>query len=150
MRQLLPFTPPLLLLLPLLLVALLSHGALALAEPVVVVNARSGVSQLSRDEVINIFLGRYRRFPGGAVATPIDQPDSNPLRAEFYRKLVNKDLNQISAYWSRLIFSGKTLPPRQAANAAEVLQLLGADPGGIAYIERNLVDSRFRIVLELR
>jgi len=136
--------------LPLLLLALLSYAAPAVAEPVVVVNARSNVTQLSQDEVINIFLGRYRRFPGGVAATPIDQPEGTPLRAEFYRKLVNKDLDQINAYWSRLIFSGKTPPPRSAENAAEVLRLLSANPGGIAYIERNLVDSRFRIVMELR
>jgi ABC-type phosphate transport system substrate-binding protein len=135
---------------PLLLLALLSYVAPGIAEPVVVVNARSNVTQLSQDEVINIFLGRYRRFPGGIAATPIDQPESSPLRAEFYRKLVNKDLDQINAYWSRLIFSGKTPPPRSAENAAEVLRLLSANPGGIAYIERNLVDSRFRIVMELR
>ena len=138
------FTPPLLLL------ALLSYAAPAIAEPVVVVNARSNVTQLSQDEVINIFLGRYRRFPGGGAATPIDQPEGNPLRAEFYRKLVNKDLDQINAYWSRLIFSGKTPPPRSVENAAEVLRLLSANPGGIAYIERNQLDSRFRIVMELR
>jgi ABC-type phosphate transport system substrate-binding protein len=136
--------------LPLLLFALLSYAAPAIAEPVVVVNARSSVTQLSQDEVINIFLGRYRRFPGGGAATPIDQPEGNPLRAEFYRKLVNKDLDQINAYWSRLIFSGKTPPPRSAENAAEVLRLLSANPGGIAYIERNQLDSRFRIVMELR
>ncbi len=136
--------------LPLLFLALLNYAAPAMAEPVVVVNARSSVTQLSQDEVVNIFLGRYRRFPGGGAATPIDQPEGNPLRAEFYRKLVNKDLDQINAYWSRLIFSGKTLPPKSAENAAEVLRLLSANPGGIAYIERNLLDSRFRIVMELR
>jgi hypothetical protein len=134
--------------LPLLLLALLSYAAPAVAEPVVVVNARSNVTQLSQDEVINIFLGRYRRFPGGVAATPIDQPEGTPLRAEFYRKLVNKDLDQINAYWSRLIFSGKTSPPKQATNAAEAIQLMLSHPGGIAYLEHNQVDSRFRIIME--
>jgi ABC-type phosphate transport system substrate-binding protein len=134
--------------LPILLLALFSYAAPAMAEPVVVVNARNNVRQLSQDEVINIFLGRYRRFPGGAAATPIDQPESSPLRAEFYRKLVNKELDQINAYWSRLIFSGKTSPPKQAANAHETIQLLLSHPGGIAYFERNQVDNRFRIIME--
>jgi len=129
------------------LIGLATAGSVG-AEPVVVVNARSSVTQLSQDEIINIFLGRYRRFPGGGAATPIDQPEGNPLRGEFYRKLVNKDLNEINAYWSRLIFSGKTSPPRQAANASEVIQLITSTPGGIAYLERNQVDSRFRIIME--
>ena len=135
-------------LLPPVLIALLSYAAPVMAEPVVVVNARNGVGQLSQDEVINIFLGRYRRFPGGAAAIPIDQPESTPLRAEFYRKLVNKDLNQINAYWSRLIFSGKTSPPKQAANTVEAIQLMLSHTGGIAYLERDQVDSRFRIIME--
>jgi ABC-type phosphate transport system substrate-binding protein len=129
-----------------LLLSMLSQGVCA--EPVVVVNARSGVAQLSQDDVINIFLGRYRRFPNGGNAIPIDMPLESPLRAEFYRRLVNKDLNEINAYWSRLIFSGKTTPPRQAANVAEIIQLINSNPGSIAYLERNQVDSRVRIVLE--
>ncbi|MBV5297701.1 MAG: hypothetical protein JZU64_06055 [Rhodoferax sp.] len=118
------------------------------AEPVVVVNAASSIGPLSHDDVINIFLGRYRRLPSGAAAMPIDQPESGALRAEFYRKLVNKDLNEINAYWSRLIFSGRTSPPLQAGNAAEVLSLLSGHAGGIAYIERSQIDKRFRVVLE--
>ena len=119
------------------------------AEPVVVVNARSGIERLSKDEVINIFLGRYRRLPNGTAALPVDQPETSALRAEFYRKLVNKDLNEINAYWSRLIFSGKTAPPRRAESSTEVLAWVAGNPGGVAYVERNQLDSRFRIVLEL-
>jgi ABC-type phosphate transport system substrate-binding protein len=135
---------------PLLLpffIALLLLVRGAYAEPVVVVNAASAVKQLSQDEVINIFLGRYRRLPSGEAALPIDQPESSALRAEFYRKLVNKDLNEINAYWARLIFSGRTSPPVQADSSAEVITLLTASVSSIAYLERSQVDKRFRIVL---
>jgi hypothetical protein len=57
-------------------------------------------------------------------------------------------LNEINAYWARLIFSGRTSPPIQAVDAAEVIQLLKANSGGITYVERNQVDKRLRIVLE--
>ena len=123
-------------------------GIGASAEPVVVVNAASAVQQLSQDEVINIFLGRYRRLPNGETAVPIDQPENGTLRADFYRRLVNKDLNEINAYWSRLIFSGRTSPPIPAATANDVVVLLISNPGGIAYIERSHIDKRFRIVME--
>lgn len=120
----------------------------ASAEPVVVVNVASMVHQLSQDDVVNIFLGRYRSLPGGGTALPIDQPESSPLRAEFYRKLVNKNLNEINAYWSRLVFSGKTSPPQQASSAAEVVLFMARNPDGIAYVERDQVDKRMRIVME--
>ncbi len=128
--------------------ALLQLAAPVRAETVVVMNARSGVVQLSRDEVINIFLGRYRQLPTGEAAIPIDQPEGSALRADFYRQLVNKEPNQINAYWARLIFSGKTAPPKEALSPAEVFSYLLGSPGGIAYIDRAQLDKRLRIVLE--
>lgn len=132
----------------LLLIGLLVQVVSAYADPVVVVNARSGIEQMSRDEVTNIFLGRYRKLPGGGTALPVDLLGNSALRAEFYRKLVNKDLNEINAYWSRLVFSGKTSPPRQIETVTEILAWLAVNPDGIAYVERAQVDRRFRIVLE--
>lgn len=123
-------------------------GSTVNAEPVVVVSAASSLRQLSQDEVVNIFLGRYRRLPNGDTALPIDQPESSPVRADFYRRLVNKDLNEINAYWSRLIFSGRTSPPLQASSAADVMVWLLGQPGGVAYVDRTQVDKRLRIVME--
>lgn len=131
-----------------LFMVLLGLGASLSAEPVVVVNASSSITRLGQDEVINIFLGRYRRLPTGDTAIPIDQPENTTLRADFYRKLVNKEPNDISAYWSRLLFSGKTTPPLQAVTSNDVLVLLAGQPGGIAYMDRSQVDKRFRIVME--
>ncbi len=131
-----------------LFVVLLAGTVEAHAEPVVVVNAASAVPQLSQDAVINIFLGRYRTLPTGGTARPIDQPENSVVRAEFYRRLVNKDLTEITAYWSRLLFSGRTSPPLQAATAADVLALMMAYPDSVAYVDRSQVDKRLRIVME--
>mgnify|MGYP000123093648 CR=1 FL=1 len=119
----------------------------ARADVVVVVDAKSGVERLTQDEVINIYMGRHRKLPSGMTALPIDQPLAGGLRAEFYRKLVDKDLADINAYWARLYFSGKTRPPLQAGSASEVLSLVTGNPGGIGYLERSQVDARVKIVL---
>ena len=60
-----------------------------------------------------------------------------------------KELAEINAYWSRLVFSGKTTPPRQAASSQEVLDWLSTHKGAIGYIERSRLDARFRPVLDL-
>jgi ABC-type phosphate transport system substrate-binding protein len=128
--------------------SLLALGSgLAHAEVVVVVDAAAGIERLTPDQVINIFLGRHRKLPSGIAALPVDQPATDNLRAEFYRKLVDKDLNEINAYWARLHFSGKTAPPTQAASATEVLKHVIGKPGGIGYIDRSQADARVRIVL---
>lgn len=116
---------------------------------VVVVDAKSGVESLTQDQVINIFMGRHRKLPNGVAALPIDQPLAGGWRAAFYRKLVDKDLADINAYWARLYFSGKTRPPVQASSASEVLSYVLGNPGGVGYLDRTQTDARVKIVLSL-
>lgn len=121
----------------------------ARADLVVVVDAKAGIDKLSRDEVVNIFLGRYRKLPSGAAAIPVDQAASTEARSLFYRRLVDKGISEINAYWARLHFSGKTTPPVQVASAAEVIAHVVSTPGGIGYIERSQADARVKIVMGL-
>jgi ABC-type phosphate transport system substrate-binding protein len=130
----------------LLLAACLTCATVALADVVVVVDAQAGVDRLTQDEVINIFLGRYRRLPNGVAAVPVDQPVAGEIRDAFYQKLVGKGQAEINAYWARLIFSGKTSPPVQALSAADVPARIVGTEGGVGYVERNQVDARLKVV----
>ncbi len=128
----------------------LASPAYAIGDIVVVVDAKSDVVRLSREDVINIFLGRHRNLPNGSTAIPVDQPLAGEVRSEFYRKLVDKEPSEINAYWARLVFSGKTSPPLQASSASEVLAQVVTRPGGIGYMDRNQVDARVKVVLEFK
>lgn len=133
----------------LLLIALLALGARqACAELVVVTGQRSGVERLSKQEVIFLFMGRWRLLPSGILAMPIDQAIDSPERADFYRRLVNKEPSEIKAYWSRLVFSGGSRPPYATENREELVRLINSNPGVISYLDRSQVDSRLRIVFE--
>lgn len=119
------------------------------ADLVLVTSPQSGIERLSQDEVINIYLGRYRRLPSGMVAEPVDHAAEAELRARFYRRLVNKSLAEINAYWARLVFSGKTHPPQVVDSVANALKLVAMQPGALVYVERSQVDARVKIVFEL-
>jgi ABC-type phosphate transport system substrate-binding protein len=125
-----------------------SVGALA-AGPLVVMRADSGISKLNHEDVVNIFLGRYRKLPDGQVAVPVDAPANSNLRAIFYRELVGKDISTINAYWARLHFTGNTKPPMTSSSIDKVKTLILQTPGGIGYLEDDQVDSRFVVVLPL-
>jgi len=133
----------------LLLIAALGLGARqACAELVVVTSAKSGVEHLSKQEVVFLFMGRWRLLPSGIQAMPIDQAVDSPERADFYRRLVNKEPAEIKAYWSRLVFSGGSRPPYASDSREELIRLVSSNPGAIGYLERNQVDNRLRIVFE--
>lgn len=136
--------------LPTLILCCLAVAPLAAqAELVLVANPRIGIERLTEDDVINIFLGRYRRLPSGIAAEPVDIADDSVLRARFYRRLVNKSLAEINAYWARLVFSGKTRPPHLVGSVEEALRFVASQSGGLAYVERAQVDRRVKIVFEL-
>jgi ABC-type phosphate transport system substrate-binding protein len=120
----------------------------ARAELVLVASPHSGIERLTQDEVVNIYLGRYRRLASGLAAEPLDHPVDSEVRARFYRHLVGKSLAEINAYWARLVFSGKTKPPQVVANAEEMLRIVATQPGALAYVERSQADARVKIVFE--
>lgn len=131
------------------LLLLLSLAAWA-EDLVVVANPATGVERLSQEDVVNIFLGRYRRLSSGLTAEPVDQAQDSEIRGRFYRLLVDKSLAEINAYWSRLLFSGKTRPPQTLASAEDVLQFVSNRPGAVAYVQRAQVDKRVRVVYSFR
>ena len=137
----------------LLLFSLLGATMADAAEPtslVVVVNLQSGVDKLSRDEIIDIFLGRYRKLPSGKTALPIDVAEANPARARFYQLLVKKSSSEMSSYWARLVFSGQTSPPFQVPDPQAALELVQSSPNAIAYMDRSAVNSSVKVVFELK
>lgn len=134
----------------LLLTAFCLGSSVATAELVVVVNARSGVAAMTRNEVINIFFGRNRQFFNGTEVQPVDLVDANPQRAQFYRLLVGKDISEINAYWSRQIFTGRMQAPPRVDSSEDVLKWVAARPGGIGFVELSRADARVRVVYELK
>lgn len=135
-----------------LVFALLSSGGVRANDAssiVVIVNPSSGVEKLTRDEVIDIFLGRYRKLPSGRVVMPIDVTAEGD-RAQFYRLLVKKSPAEMSSYWARLVFSGTTSPPFQVPDAQTALELVQSNPNAIAYVDRASVTSKVKVVLEIK
>ena len=63
--------------------------------------------------------------------------------------MTGKNPAQIQAYWSRLVFTGRALPPREARSMAEARQWLTDTPNLIGYLDRNEPTAGMRILLRL-
>ena len=110
-------------------------------ELVVIVN--SGAEGISRDQIADLYLGRS----GGL--TPIDQPANSPIYAEFYRKATGRDVAQVKAIWSKIIFTGRGLPPKQMADSVAVKKAVAANPKAIGYIDKSALDASVKVALTL-
>jgi ABC-type phosphate transport system substrate-binding protein len=124
-----------------LLVAALFAAPVAFAQVAVVM--APGSPALSKDQVANVYLGRSFDLK------PIDQPESSAVRAQFYKKATDRDLAQVKATWSRIIFTGKGQPPKELPDDAAVKKAVAADPKAIGYIDKSAVDGSVKAVLIL-
>jgi ABC-type phosphate transport system substrate-binding protein len=121
-------------------------GRAVFAEVVVVVSAKNPVAVLSKNQVVDIFLGRASRFPDGRPAVPLDLVEGSALRDEFYSDYAGKSPAQLKAHWSKIIFTGRGQPPREVGNGVELKKRLAENPNAIGYIERSLVDGSVKVL----
>lgn len=126
------------------LAAALSASALsASAEIVIVVNPGNPATHMTPEQASQFFLGKSTMF------TPVDQAESSPIRAEFYKKVADKDTTQVKAIWSKLVFTGKGSLPKELPSNAEVKKAIAADPHGIGYIDKSAVDASVKVIASL-
>ncbi len=118
------------------------------ADFVVIANPDSGIEKMSKDDVVNIYMGRYRKLPSGIKAMPIDLNTPISEKTKFYASMVNKELPEINSYWARLTFSGQGSPPRQADSVEQVLEIVSSNKGAIAYIDRKKLDKRVKVIFD--
>ena len=115
----------------------------ASAETVVIVSQKNPATRMFSEQASQFFLGKSTLF------TPVDQAEGSPIRADFYRKVADKDAAQVKALWSKLVFTGKGTPPKEYNGNAEVKKAVAADPKAIGYIDKSAVDDTVKVILTL-
>src|ERR1041384_8287216 len=100
---------------------------------IVIVNAGNATDHVDRDVLSRIFLKRIANWPAGQPAGPLDLPTSNPAREAFSRLVHHKSVQAVRAYSQQQIFSGRDVPPTEAASEAEVLSAVKATPAAVGY-----------------
>jgi ABC-type phosphate transport system substrate-binding protein len=125
----------------LLILLAAGNGKAHAAELVLIVN--SAAAEIDKDQVADVYLGRSSGW------TPIDQVANSPIYVEFYQKATGRDIAQVKAIWSKIIFTGRGLPPKQLLDSAAVKKAVAANPKAIGYIEKSAVDASIKVALTL-
>lgn len=127
----------------------MSVAARAAADIVVIASANSPLSRLTSDQAADIFLGKAASLPNVGKITPVDQVEGSAVRQEFYRKAANKTAAQLTAYWSRQIFTGKGEPPAAVGDTEAVKRIVASNPSAIGYIPKSAVDASVKPLLTI-
>ncbi len=119
------------------------------AEIVVIVNSESNIKSLTRHEVIDIFMGRTAYLPNGDRLQAFDFPPGSKVRAKFYQDLTGKPVSAIDAYWARLLFAGRSAPPRQVNDIQEMADNVEKNKNAIGYMEKENLDDSVKVIFKL-
>ena len=120
-------------------------SSMAFAD-VAVIDHPSNGDALDKDSISRLFLNKMKAFPNGTKAVPLALAEGQAATDEFNGKVLNKSASQLTAFWSKLVFTGKGQPPKALGSDAEVVSAVAADPGAIGYVDAGSVDGSVRVV----
>ena len=133
---------------PLIITLLLFAAFTCRADIAVVIAKEAAVTELSKQQVADLFLARTSRLPNGEKAFPIELKD-NSLRSTFYQQVTGKSPTQLSSYWATLVFSGKGRPAQGQESVKQLIQVLEERPGSIGYLPADMVGENLTVLFEL-
>lgn len=131
------------------LMATLAVMSVAQAEIVVITNPQSNITALTREQVVDIYMGRSSTFPNGRPAIAFDLKGDQPVRTAFYQQLVGKPVAQINAYWARLLFTGSATPPLALKDSATMLHMVQENRDAIGFVDSAEATAKENIVFRL-
>ena len=117
----------------------------SMAEVVVVVHPKNEAA-LDKKSVKRIFLGKEKKFSDGKEAIPVNQVPSSSARGSFDTDTLGRSSTQIAAYWSKLVFTGKGIPPKELDDDAAVLAIIADNQNAIGYVDSASVSDAVKVI----
>ncbi|MBM6549821.1 hypothetical protein [Marinomonas ostreistagni] len=111
----------------------------------IIANAEAKVDDLSRSEVRQIFMGGTlsRKF------TAIALPAGSDVRNQFNVDIIGLTESRIQAYWSQLLFTGRSTPPMEMASVNDAVRHVSEHDNTIAYVpEQTQLPDNVVVVYE--
>jgi hypothetical protein len=72
-------------------------------------------------------------------------PDS-ASRATFDTTTLERSSSQVAAYWSKLVFTGKGIPPKEVNNDAEVIAIVADNQNAVGYVDSSAVTGAVKAI----
>jgi hypothetical protein len=110
------------------------------------VNAQSKVNSVSKAELRILFLKQGDLIRGDDSYLPLDGPEFSEARDLFYKKVVKNSRIDMKRYWSRMIFTGKSIPPLRAKSEVDVEDQISSNQLLIGYSIKKSIHPKIRSI----
>jgi len=131
----------------LILMILSSTMVMATPDKIVIFTASKAFSPLSSGKAKMLFKGRLKRLNNKRF-TLVDWPAGSKIKKQFYQDLLGQSEARLNAYRAKLIFSGKSVPPKSISenNASAVKSYIKNKSNSIGYASQSMISKDFTIL----
>ena len=105
----------------------------AKAQVIVIANPSVKTSEVSKNDLKDVFTGASTALPGGGNVVPI-LLKGGTVHEEFLQAYIGKNDTAYRAGWRSLIFSGQASMPKSVDGDAAVVAFVASNAGAIGYI----------------
>ena len=112
----------------------------------IIINKSNSNSTLTKVEISKLFLKKITRWKDTNLKVePADLVDTSPARKKFSNEILDKKVSSVKAYWQKLIFSGRKVPPPEKKSDNDVLQFVQENSGAIGYVSASTNLSNYSV-----
>lgn len=127
-------------------IALTFPGPTMANDLVVIGNRSVPVSELSADEIQNIYLGKKKNWDNGLKVMPAVMGEGE-LTDRFLKDYVKKNSNTFNTYWKKQVFTGGGKPPVSFEKEKELVEFVSTTKGAVGYVSAQSVSENVKIIL---
>lgn len=130
----------------LLLMFTVAYSSVVFASDVVLIaNKANTLDTLKQNQLVRIYLRKTKQFANGSEVIPIDLK-AGDTRDVFYRDVVRKSERQLKYYWSRMMFSGNTRPPKKLRSDRAVIHFVANHVNALGYVRADSVTDDVKVI----
>jgi len=117
----------------------------ARAQVIVIANPGVKATDISKNDLREVFTGAATALPGGGSVVPI-LLKSGTVHEEFLQAYIGKNDTAFRAGWRSLVFSGQASMPKSLETDAAVVEFVAHNAGAIGYIGKSTPHAGVKVL----
>ena len=111
----------------------------------IIANATVPVSQISKEDIKEIFLGRKVRWKDGQQIVVVTSKQ-HEVHKQFVIQYTDMTPFQFMSWWRKLLFTGKGLLPLSFKTEKELTEYIANNSGAIGYLSVRPQSDRIKVI----
>ena len=130
----------------LLLAAASIFAVHAQAQVIVIANPSVKATEVTKNDLRDVFTGASTALPGGGNVVPI-LLKAGTVHEEFLQVYIGKNDTAYRAGWRSLVFSGQATMPKSLDTDAAVVEFVAHNTGAIGYIGKATAHEGVKVIV---